>query len=48
MCFFVPFLYHEPYDLFGIDGIVEWRRSHFYGKESVNRESKSDKSLAST
>ncbi|MBV8828512.1 MAG: hypothetical protein JO108_04725 [Acidobacteriaceae bacterium] len=35
-------LYCESYDLFGIDGIVKWRRGHLFGKENVNRESNSD------
>ena len=40
--FFVLFLYRESYDVFGIDGIVKWRRGHLFGKENVNRESSSD------
>jgi len=31
MCFLTLFLYREPYDLFGIDGIVEWRPSQSSG-----------------
>jgi thiosulfate dehydrogenase (quinone) large subunit len=40
--FLILFLYRESYDLFGIDGIVKWRRGHLFGKENVSRESNSD------
>ena len=40
--FFVLFLYRESYDVFGIDGIVKWRRGHLFEKENANHESNSD------
>jgi thiosulfate dehydrogenase [quinone] large subunit len=40
--FFVLFLYRESYDVFGIDGIVKWRRGHLFEKENVNHEANSD------
>ena len=38
----VLFLYRESYDVFGIDGIVKWRRGHLFEKENANHESNSD------
>jgi thiosulfate dehydrogenase [quinone] large subunit len=40
--FFVLFLYRESYDVFGIDGIVKWRRGHLLAMENVNYEANSD------